>query len=55
MLNINYYITHDDDGQEKYILTIDATVAELQAMTADEIGTEILDAIAAPTVPLGGV
>jgi hypothetical protein len=55
MLNINFYTTINDDGQEKYILTIDVTVAELQAMTADEIGTEVLDAIAAPPVPLGGV
>jgi hypothetical protein len=55
MLNINYYITHDDNGAEKYILTIDVTVAEIASMTADEIGTEVLNAIAAPPVPLGGV
>ncbi len=55
MLNINYYLTVNDDGQEKYILTIDVTVAEISSMTADEIGTEVLDAIAAPPVPIGGV
>jgi hypothetical protein len=55
MLNINYYVTHDDNGTEKYILTIDVTVAELQAMTAGQIGIEVLDAIAQPPVPLGGV
>lgn len=55
MLNINFYTTINDDGHEKYILTIDVTVSELASMTADEIGTEVLDAIAAPPVPLGGV
>ena len=54
MLNINFYTTINDDGQEKYILTIDVTVAELQAMTADEIGSQVLDAIAATPVPIGG-
>ncbi len=48
MLNINYYITHNDDGAEKYILTIDVTVAEIASMTADEIGSQVLDAITWP-------
>ena len=48
MLNINYYVTIDDNGAEKYIMTIDVTVAEITSMTANEIGTEILEAIAQP-------
>jgi len=54
MINVNYYVTMDDFGTEKYVITIDGPEAELQAMTAEEIGQEVLDTITAPPVPLGG-
>ena len=52
MLNINYYVTQDDNGNEKYIMTIDVTVAEIASMTADEIGTQVLEAISEPPVAI---
>ena len=52
MLNINYYVTQDDNGNEKYIMTIDVTVADIASMTPDEIGTQIIEAIAQPPVAI---
>jgi len=47
-MTINFYTTHDDDNNEKYIITLDITVAEAASMTADELGTIIKEALEAP-------
>ena len=44
-MNINYYVTKDDDGNEKFIITIDATATEIESLSADEIGNLIKEAV----------
>jgi hypothetical protein len=54
MINVNYYVTMDDFGTEKYVVTIDGSEAELQAISAEDLGLLIKEAIAGPAIPLGG-
>ena len=51
-MNINYYVTIGDDGLEKYILTIDAPVAEIEGISAEEIGTKVKEAVSQPPVEI---
>ena len=51
-MNINYYVTKDDDGNEKYIMTIDAPTVEIESLSAEEIGAAVKEAISQPPVQI---
>ena len=51
-MNINYYVTKDDDGNEKYIMTIDAPTVEIESLSAEEIGAAVKEAISQPPVAI---
>lgn len=51
-MNCNYYITFDDDGNAKYIITVDVVAEEIQTMTSEEVGAAIKDAISSPPVQI---
>ena len=51
-MNINYCVTKDDDGNEKYIMTIDAPTVEIESLSADEIGNMIKEAVSQPPVAI---
>jgi hypothetical protein len=54
MINVNYYVTMDDAGIEKYVVTVDGPESELQTISAEDLGLLIKAAIASPAIPLGG-
>lgn len=45
MLNINFYETKDDEGNQKFIITIDVTATDIESLPADEIGNLIKEAV----------
>ena len=51
-MNINYYVTKDDDGNQKFIITIDATATEIESLSADEIGLAVKEAVSQPPVAI---
>lgn len=51
-MNINFYVTKDDDGNEKYIMTIDAPTVEIESLSAEEIGNAVKEAVSQPPVQI---
>ena len=52
MINVNFFVTLNDDGLEKYIITVDGDVAEIAATSAEDLGTLIKEAISEPPVAI---
>ena len=48
MINVNFYITLNDDGQEKYIITVDGTTSEVEASDATVLGELIQQRLTMP-------
>ena len=51
-MNIFYFVTKDDDGNEKYIMTIDAPTVEIESLSAEEIGAAVKEAVSQPPVAI---
>jgi len=48
MLNIYFYVTQDDNGDEKYVICIDGLKSYVDSLNADELGNLIKQALEAP-------
>ena len=48
MITINFYLTQDDDGDEKAIITVAGKTVDFASLSADELGQLVKEALEAP-------
>ncbi len=48
MISVNYYITKDDYGVEKYVITVDGTTSEVETSDATVLGELIQQRLTMP-------
>lgn len=54
MISVNYYITKDDYGEEKYVITVDGTVLEIMATDTTSLGDLIQQRLLMPPTQTDG-